>query len=76
MAAGIFGQRLLGGAGGVSLVSQLVGTVLGIAIALVSGFVVYGILKMTIGIRLSPDEEDEGADLSIHRISATPRYDL
>lgn len=76
IAAGIFGQRLLGGAGGVSLFSQLVGTVLGIAIALVSGFVVYGILKLTIGIRLSPDEEDEGADLSIHRISATPRYDL
>ncbi|MHB1587686.1 MAG: ammonium transporter [Acidiferrobacteraceae bacterium] len=76
IAAGIFGQRLLGGAGGVSLVSQLIGTVLGIAIALVSGFVIYGILKMTIGIRLSPDEEDEGADLSIHRISATPRYDL
>lgn len=76
IAAGIFGQRLLGGAGGVSLFSQLVGTMLGIAIALVSGFVIYGILKLTIGIRLSPEEEDEGADLSIHRISATPRYDL
>lgn len=76
IAAGIFGQRLLDGAGGVSLASQLVGTALGIAVALASGFVVYGILKVTIGIRLSPDEEDEGADLSIHRISATPRYDL
>ncbi|MHB1939060.1 MAG: ammonium transporter [Acidobacteriaceae bacterium] len=76
IAAGVFGQRLLGGAGGVSLVSQLIGTALGIAVALTSGFVVYGLLKVTTGIRLSPDEEDEGADLSIHRISATPRYDL
>jgi ammonium transporter, Amt family len=34
--------------------------------------VVYGILKATMGLRLDQEEEYEGADLTIHRISATP----
>jgi Amt family ammonium transporter len=70
IAAGIFGQEMLGGLGGVSLMSQIIGTGLGIAIALVGGFVVYGILKATLGIRLSQEDEYRGADLSIHKISA------
>jgi Amt family ammonium transporter len=74
IAAGIFGLRALGGEGGVSFVSQLLGTVTGIAIALVGGFVVYGALRWTLGIRLSPSDEYRGADLSIHRISATPDH--
>jgi len=72
IAAGIFGIKALGGMGGVSLASQLLGTLGGVAIALVSGFVVYGVLKAAIGIRLDPEEEYEGADLSIHKITATP----
>lgn len=72
IAAGIFGQRALGGIGGVSLMSQLIGTLLGIAIALVGGFAVYGALKQFVGIRLDPEDEFNGADLSIHKISATP----
>ncbi len=72
IAAGIFGQTALGGLGGVSLASQIAGTVLGIAIALIGGTVVYGVLKLTVGIRLSPEQEFEGADLSIHKITATP----
>jgi Amt family ammonium transporter len=72
IAAGIFGQKALGGIGGVSLASQLIGTAAGIIIALVGGLVVYGMLKQTVGIRLSAEEEFDGADLSIHRISATP----
>jgi Amt family ammonium transporter len=71
IAAGIFGAKALGGIGGVSIMSQLIGTILGIAIALIGGFVVYGVLKKTIGIRLTQEEEFNGADLSIHKITAT-----
>jgi Amt family ammonium transporter len=71
IAAGIFGSQALGGVGGVSFMAQLVGTLLGIAIALVGGAVVYGLLKVSLGIRLEPEQEFEGADLSIHKISAT-----
>ncbi|MEN3977496.1 ammonium transporter [Acinetobacter sp. CWB-B33] len=70
IAVGIFGQQWLGGLGGVSLISQILGTALAIAIALAGGFAVYGLLKVTMGIRLSQEEEFRGADLSIHRISA------
>ena len=70
IAVGIFGQQWMGGLGGVSLWSQLLGTMFAIIVALISGFVVYGILKMTMGIRLTQEEEFRGADLSIHKISA------
>jgi Amt family ammonium transporter len=81
IAAGIFGQKALGGMGtfmvgnvvnNVSFMSQLIGTLMGIGIALVGGFVVYGVIKKTVGIRLNQEEEFNGADLSIHKISATP----
>lgn len=72
IAAGIFGSRAFGGLGGVSFLSQLVGTLLGIVIAFVGGYIVYNVLKRTVGIRLDQEEEYEGADLSIHKISATP----
>jgi Amt family ammonium transporter len=71
IAAGIFGQKALGGIGGVSLMSQLIGTALGIVIALASGFAIYGLLKHFVGLRLDPEEEFDGADLSIHKIGAT-----
>ena len=70
LAVGIFGQQWLGGMGGVSLISQFLGTVLAIVIALAGGFLVYGLLKVLMGIRLTEEEEFNGADLSIHRISA------
>jgi ammonium transporter, Amt family len=72
IAAGIFGSPALGGLGGVSLGGQLIGTGLGVLWALVSGFAVYGLLKATMGLRMSQEEEFDGADLSIHKISATP----
>ena len=75
LAAGIFGIKDLGGLGGVNLTAQVIGSLLGVAIALVGGFVVYGILKMTLGIRMSQEDEYEGADLSLHKISATPDRD-
>jgi Amt family ammonium transporter len=72
IAAGIFGSKALGGLGGVSLISQLLGTSLGVAIALGGGFIVYGTLKKTIGIRLDPEDEFNGTDLSIHNITSSP----
>ncbi len=70
IACGIFGSTALGGMGGVSLASQLIGTGLGIALALLGGFLVYGVLKRSVGIRLSQEEEYYGADLSVHKIGA------
>ncbi len=72
IAAGIFGMKALGGIGGVSFMSQLIGTLLGISVALIGGFVVYGAIKKWVGIRLDAEEEFNGADLSIHKITATP----
>ncbi len=72
IAAGIFGSRALGGMGGVSFMSQLLGTLLGVAIAFAGGLIVYGALKAWVGIRLDAEAEFNGADLSLHRISATP----
>ena len=71
IAAGIFGSTALGGLGGVSLAAQAIGTLAGIVIALVGGTVVYGGIKATMGLRLDPEQEFAGADLSLHRISAT-----
>jgi len=72
IAAGVFGSTALGGVGGVAFGSQLVGTLLGIGVALAGGAIVYGALKATVGLRLDAEEEFNGADLSIHKISATP----
>ena len=72
IAAGIFGQKALGGAGGVAFMPQLLMTGLAIGIALVGSFIVYGLLKASMGLRLDREEEFNGADLSIHRITATP----
>jgi ammonium transporter, Amt family len=72
IAAGIFGAKALGGMGGVSLGAQLIGTAMGVAWALVGGVVVYYVLKVTMGLRMSQEEEFEGADLSIHKISSSP----
>jgi Amt family ammonium transporter len=72
IAAGIFGLPALGGTGSVSLMSQLIGTAGGILVGFVGGYIVYAILKRTVGIRLTEEEEFNGADISIHRISASP----
>ena len=75
LAAGIFGLETLGGMGGVAFMPQFIGTVMGISIALGGGFIVYGGIKMLMGLRLTQEEEFDGADLSIHKISAEPSYD-
>ena len=76
IAAGIFGAKAFGGLGGVSFGSQLVGTAIGVAVALIGGFAVYGALRRMLGLRLTPEEEFNGADLSIHKIGATPEREV
>jgi len=72
IAAGIFGSKALGGLGGVAVASQLVGTLTGVLIAVTGAAIVYGALKYTVGLRLGAEEEYNGADLTIHKITATP----
>ncbi len=76
VAAGVFGLEALGGLGGVTFAAQVVGSLLGAAYALAAGFVVYGVLKQSMGIRLSEEEEHMGADLAIHKISSQPEQDM
>jgi Amt family ammonium transporter len=72
IACGIFGSTALGGLGGVAFGAQLIGTGLGVGWALAGGFAVYGAIKLLTPLRLTPEEEFQGADLSIHKIGATP----
>lgn len=76
LAAGIFGSPALGGLGGVSFWAQAIGSLLGVGWALLCGFALYGLLKLAMGLRLSPEEEHEGADLAIHKIGSTPEREV
>jgi ammonium transporter, Amt family len=76
IACGVFGQKALGGLGGVSVLSQAIGSLGGAAFGLVVGVVVYGFVDKLFGLRLSAEDEIAGADLAIHKISATPEADL
>ena len=76
LAAGIFGMEALGGMGGVSFISQVIGTVAGAGYAFAVGFAVYGVLKATTGLRLREEQEMRGADLSLHHIGANPESDI
>ena len=75
IAAGIFGAKALGGLGGVSLMAQVIGTAVGLGIALLGGLVVYGALRGLTGLRLTHEQEFEGADLSLHHIESEPEFD-
>ena len=70
IAAGIFGLELLGGLGGVAFMSQLVGTIAGVFVALVGGYIVYSIIHKIFNFRLTEEEEFNGADISIHKINS------
>ena len=72
LAAGVFGQPFLGGVGGVNFAAQALGTLFGVVWAVLSSLVLYGLIRHFIGLRLSQEEEFEGADLSIHKISSSP----
>ena len=72
IACGIFGQQALGGIGGVTFGAQALGTLAGVGWAFAAGLAVYGVIRVAMGLRLTQEEEFEGADLTIHRIGATP----
>ena len=74
IAAGIFGLQALGGMGGVSLLSQLVGSIAISAYAFGAGYVLYALTNRLMGIRLSDEQQRRGADLSIHSIGSEPDY--
>ncbi|MBN2618917.1 MAG: ammonium transporter, partial [Spirochaetales bacterium] len=76
LAVGIFGLKALGGAGDVSFISQLIGTLFVIIVALIASTAVYGLLKKSVGIRLTEQQELLGADLSIHHVEANPEEAL
>ena len=70
IAAGIFGLELFGGLGGVTFMSQLVGTIAGVFIALAGGYIVYTVMHKMFNFRLTEEEEFNGADISIHKINS------
>ena len=72
IACGIFGVKSMGGMGGVSFSAQLIGTGIGIAVAVIGAAILYGTLKVVMGLRLTEEQEFDGSDLSIHKINATP----
>ena len=76
IAAGVLGLQAFGGLGGVSFMAQLTGTVLGIGVAVIGALIIYGTLKVFVGLRLDPEEEHMGADLSIHKISSTAEKEV
>jgi len=76
IAAGIFGSTAMGGAGGVTVMTQLVGTLTGVGLAVVSGFAVYGAIRAVMGLRLSEEDEYQGADLAVHQVAAYPEEDM
>jgi Amt family ammonium transporter len=76
IACGIFGLTMFGGMGGVSFWSQLVGSVMGAAYAAIAGFIVYSLVDIVFGFRMSAEDERRGADLSIHKIGANPEEDV
>jgi len=76
IAAGIFGLEALGGLGGVSFGAQLVGSLAGALYGLAAGFLIYGLLKRTVGLRLSEEDERRGADLAVHKIGANPEAEM
>jgi Amt family ammonium transporter len=59
---------------GYTLVGQLIGVVaVGVA-AFVFAFIVFGILKVVMGVRVSAEEEAEGLDISEHGQEAYPDF--
>ncbi len=76
IACGIFGLKMFGGMGGVTFMSQLVGSAMGAATGLISGVIVYTVIDAVMGLRLSADDEREGADLAVHKISSNPEEDV
>ena len=77
LAVGIFANGnndvngLVGG-DGLQIVSQLISMGVVLAWALATGFLMFLVLKVSMGVRLSPEEEEMGVDASEHGIVAYP----
>jgi ammonium transporter, Amt family len=72
ISAGIFGQTIFGGVGGVSFMAQLAGSLLAVVYALATGGLVYFVVSRLFGFRLSDEAQYAGPDLTIHQIHAYP----
>ena len=76
IACGIFGSEAMGGMGGVSFLSQLVGSVGGAAFGFLAGVLVYFVVDKLFTFRMSADDERRGADIAIHKIGANPEEEV
>lgn len=76
IACGIFGLEALGGIGGVTFASQLVGSLGGALFGFLAGTVIYSIVDLAMKFRMSPEDERQGADLAIHKIGSNPEDDV
>ena len=45
---------------------------MGAAFGALAGFVIYALVDKLLGLRLSAEDEQQGADLAVHKISANP----
>lgn len=67
--AGVFGE-------GVSLLTQIIGVFSVLAYVLVSAFIVFTVIDKTVGLRVSPKEEEDGLDIHEHGSSAYANFRL
>jgi Amt family ammonium transporter len=73
---GIWGTVAVGIFGGASLLWQIIGTLSISAFALVASFIVFGLVKAVLGLRVSEDEEVEGLDIGEHGQEAYPDFQV
>lgn len=76
IAAGIFGRKALGGVADLNFLAQLSGSLIAVVYALTAGFIVYKLIDVFYGLRMSPQEELIGSDRTFHRIEANPEESL
>ncbi|MEM5948486.1 ammonium transporter [Spirochaetia bacterium 38H-sp] len=76
IAAGIFGHKALGAVKELSLGAQIVGSLAAVLYALFLGFILYKIIDLIYGLRMSEQEQMIGSDLTYHRIEANPEETL
>jgi Amt family ammonium transporter len=73
---GTTGNGLLFGGGAGLLATQAIGVATVGAFVVVASFVVWALLRSTLGIRVSADEEREGLDVGEHGIAAYPEFHM
>ena len=71
---GIWGTLAVGIFGGAVFLTQLVGTLAVSIAAFVFSLIVFFIIKVAFGVRVSPEEEAKGLDLSEHGQEAYPDF--